>query len=203
MYGACRTDLPCKILGNFLLRPGRGCTITFSAMRLACTAPPSPAAVHVLAELALEQLAAGRHEAARRVTEDALGLLRTAAGRDRMAAARASLLVGDALLGLHEAHRAKAAFGEAAASFDDAEPTPATLSGAAQARVGLARALVMLGDPFARAILEDAGTIYEELGDEEAVRAIDRELREIQASLDESPRSFHSASMRAASPNAA
>lgn len=172
-------------------------------MRLACTAPPSPSAVHVLAELALEQIAAGHHEAARRVTEDALGLLRTAAGRDRIAAARASLVVGDALLGLHEAHRAKAAFSEAAAAFDDAEPTPESLSSAAQARLGLARALVMLGDPSARAVLEDAGTIFEELGDDEAVRAIDRELREIQAAVEESPRSFHSASMRAASPRAA
>lgn len=172
-------------------------------MRLACTAPPSPSAAHVLAELALEQLAQGRHEAARRVTEDALGLLRTAAGRDRIAAARASLLVGDALLGLHEAHRAKAAFEEAAASFDDAEPTPQSLSSAAQARLGLARALVMLGDPSARAVLEDAGTIFEEIGDDESVRAIDRELRMLQAHFEESPRSFHSASMRAASPNAA
>lgn len=172
-------------------------------MRLACTAPPSPAAIHVLAELALAELAAGRHDAARRVAEDAVGLLRTAAVRDRIAAARASLLVGDALLGLHEAHRAKAAFQDAAAAFDDAEPTPRSLASAAQARVGLARALVMLGDPSARAILEDAGTIFEELGDEEAVRAIDRELRDIQATLEESPRSFHSASMRAASPTAA
>lgn len=172
-------------------------------MRLVFTAPPSPSAVHVLAELALEQIAAGRHEAARRVTEDALGLLRTAAGRDRIAAARASLLVGDALLGLHEAHRAKAAFEEAAASFDESEPTPESLSSAAQARLGLARALVMLGDPSARAVLEDAGTIFEELGDDAAVRAIDRELREIQAAFEESPRSFHSASKRAASPHAA
>lgn len=172
-------------------------------MRIACTAPPSPAAVHVLAELALEQLAAGRHAAARRVTEDALGLLQSAAGKDRIAAARASLLVGDALLGLHEAHRAKAAFEQAARAFDENEPTPDSLSAAAQARVGLARALTMLGDPSARAILEDAGTIYEELGDQAAVHAIDRELREIQAQLEESPRSFHSASMKAASPNAA
>src|SRR5687768_4106479 len=98
------------------------------AMRLACTALPSPSAVHVLAELALEQISAGRHEAARRVTEDALGLLRSTAGRDRIAAARASILVGNALLGLHEAHRAKAAFEDAASSFDDAEPTPESLS---------------------------------------------------------------------------
>lgn len=172
-------------------------------MRLACTAPPSPSAVHVLAEIALEQLAAGHHEAARRVTEDALGLLRTTAGRDRIAAAHASLLVGNALLGLHEAHRAKAAFEEAAASFDDVDPTPVSLRSAAQARVGLARALFMLGDASSRAILEDAGTIFEEIGDDEAVHAIDRELREMQATLEESPRSFHSASMRVAAPNAA
>lgn len=172
-------------------------------MRLAFTAPPSPSAVHVLAEIALEQLAAGHHEAARRVTEDALGLLRTTAGRDRIAAARASLLVGNALLGLHEAHRAKAEFEEAAASFDEVEPTPVSLRSGAQARVGLARALFMLGDPSARAVLEDAGTIFEEIGDDEAVIAIDRELREMQATLEESPRSFHSASMRVAAPNAA
>jgi hypothetical protein len=172
-------------------------------MRLACTAPASPSAVNVLAELALEQIAAGRHEAARRVTEDALGLLRTTASRDRIAAARASLLVGNALLGLHEAHRAKAEFQAAASSFDETEPTPVSLSSAAQARVGLARALAMLGDPSARAVLEDAGTIFEELGDDVSVRAIDRELREIQATLEESPRSFHSASMRVASPHAA
>jgi hypothetical protein len=172
-------------------------------MRLAFTASPSPSAVNVLAELALEQIAAGQHDAARRVTEDALGLLRTAKGRDRIAAARASLRVGDALLGLHEAHRAKEAFEEAAASFDDSEPTPESLSSSAQARLGLARALAMLGDPAARAVLEDAGTIFEELGDEAAVRAIDRELRELQATFEESPRSFHSASMRVAPSHAA
>ena len=88
-------------------------------------------------------------------------------------------------------------------SFDDVDPTPVSLRSAAQARVGLARALFMLGDASSRAILEDAGTIFEEIGDDEAVHAIDRELREMQATLEESPRSFHSASMRVAAPNAA
>lgn len=155
------------------------------------TSLPSPATAHVLAEIALEQIAEGRATEARRIADDAFGLLD--AIPDALSSARVSLLLGEASLALSEAHRARAAFEEAARSFDAAGDRAA----AARARVGLARALLALGDASGRAVLEDAGEIYEDLGDEDAVYAIDRELRAVQACLDESPRSFSAVSPRA------
>jgi hypothetical protein len=61
---------------------------------------------------------------------------------------------------------------------------------AARARLGLGRALLALGNPAGRQLLEDAGTCFEELGDEAAVLAIDTALREAAAAIEESPRSF-------------
>jgi hypothetical protein len=46
-------------------------------------------------------------------------------------------------------------------------------------------------EPAARGILEDAGDLFEDLGDEPTVRAIDLTLREVQNDFEESPRSFH------------
>ena len=64
-------------------------------------------------------------------------------------------------------------------------------AGSARALLGLGRVLLGLEDPACREALEDAGTAYEDLGDEEAVRQVDRLLRVAERSIDESPRSFH------------
>lgn len=102
-------------------------------------------------------------------------------------AADAALTKGEALLVLGESHRAKACFEMAVRFFDEAQD----LRRAARARLGLAKVLFVLEDPANRAVLEDAGELYEEIGDEETARVIDRELRRIQADFEESPRSFH------------
>jgi hypothetical protein len=141
--------------------------------------------VLVLAEMGVHQVALGELGEARRTVHD--GLLLLGSVRDAHASASASMLFGQALLGLSEAHRARERFEVAAAIYDELRDVAA----AARARVGLARALVMLRDPSARAVLEDAGTLYEELGDEEAVLSIDLELRQGAADFEESPRSFH------------
>lgn len=60
----------------------------------------------------------------------------------------------------------------------------------ARASLDLGEALVALGDPTCRELLEDAGTLFEDMGDEEAVLRIDRLLRTAQATIDESPSSF-------------
>lgn len=144
-------------------------------------------AAKALAHARSTELALGQHAA-----EDAIVLIDrlVAQGRseERRAAAEAAIMTGEALHTLHDAHRAARCFGLAVdvlARHDDA------LAHAARARVGLAKALRTLSDPAARAIFEDAGELYEELGDERAVREIDLALRELQAELEESPRSFH------------
>lgn len=106
---------------------------------------------------------------------------------EQATAARAALTTGEALLMLHEAHRAKGCFAIATRFFD----TERDLPRAARARVGLAKALLALHDPSARPVLEDAGEIFEDIGDDQAVLAIDFALRQAQADFEESPRSFH------------
>lgn len=63
----------------------------------------------------------------------------------------------------------------------------------AEARFAIGRALLLLAEPSARVMLEDAGTLFEELDDEEAVMRVDAALREAEAMIEESPRSFQSA----------
>ena len=64
-------------------------------------------------------------------------------------------------------------------------------AGGARALLGLGRVLLGLEDPGCREVLEDAGTLLEDLGDEVAVREVDGLLRIAERSIDESPRSFH------------
>ena len=123
---------------------------------------------------------------ARRATEDALLVVDDL--KDTRALGEVSLLLGEALVSLHEAHRAMERLEIAVDCFDE---LGAKAEGA-KARFILAKAMLLLRDPAARAVLEDAGTLFEELGDEEAVLAIDRTLREAEADFSggESPRSF-------------
>lgn len=61
----------------------------------------------------------------------------------------------------------------------------------ARARLALGQALLAAGEPAAREILEDAGTCFEELGDEASMIEVDAALRDAAESIEESPRSFH------------
>jgi tetratricopeptide (TPR) repeat protein len=146
-----------------------------------------PATARVLVDLVREQLAAGDLAAARRSADEALFVLESVSDeRAVRAVADASVVLGEAFVLLEDAHRAKARFTCAIEVFDEAHDLPS----AARARFGLARAMLALRDPAARPIFEDAGTIFEELGDEPSVLAIDRALREADAELEHCPSSF-------------
>jgi hypothetical protein len=71
---------------------------------------------------------------------------------------------------------------------------------AARARFALGRALLAASDPAGREILEDAGTCFEELGDEDAMLAVDRALRDAADVFEESPQSFQSGYRRSSVP---
>jgi hypothetical protein len=86
-----------------------------------------------------------------------------------------------------EIDAARRAADEALSAFGDATE-PAAI---AQASLDLGEALVLLGDPTCRELLEDAGTLFEDLGDEDGIKRVDVLLRTAQASIEESPRSFH------------
>jgi len=151
-----------------------------------------------LSRMALDHAQAGEQSLARRAAEDSgLMIEALAEGRresDRATAAKAALMTGEAFLLIHEAHRARDCFEIAANHFDRAEDSRRN---AAEARVGLAKALMALRDPSARAILEDAGELFEELGDHRRAREIDVALRQAQAEYEcESPRSFHASSFQ-------
>lgn len=141
-----------------------------------------------LAELALERAGHRDHETARDAITDALLVLDAA--DDPPGAARVWILIGEALLALYDAPRARERFAAALVVLD----RTTDLAACARALLGIARALSMLGDPAARTAYEDAGHLYEDLGDDATVRAIDRELRAIEAVIEESPRSFSSSS---------
>jgi len=72
--------------------------------------------------------------------------------------------------------------------------------GAAHARLALGRALLAASDPAGREILEDAGTCFEELGDEDSMIAVDLALRDAADVFEESPRSFQSGYRRSSVP---
>jgi len=71
-----------------------------------------------------------------------------------------------------------------------AEDAKTDRAAAARACFTLGRALLALHDPMGRPLIEDAGTCFEELGDQPAVRAVDAALRA--AVIEESPSSFQS-----------
>jgi hypothetical protein len=143
-----------------------------------------------LVEMSVHHVVLSQWTEARSTAMDALLLLDML--EENRAWADLSFTLGEVLLTLSEAHRARERFDEAAAWFDE----QGDLEAAAKAKVGLARAMTMLRDPVGRAVLEDAGTLFEELGNEEAVKLIDVELRELTAVLEESPTSFQAITPR-------
>lgn len=103
---------------------------------------------------------------------------------DRVLGTVAAMAVRYARLG--ELDAARRAADEALSMFGHAHDAPTI----ARASLDLGEALVALGDPTCRELLEDAGTLFEDMGDEEAVLRVDRLLRTAQATIEESPRSF-------------
>jgi hypothetical protein len=103
---------------------------------------------------------------------------------DRLLGALAEMAVTFARCG--ELAAARHAADEALGMFRDAHDAAAI----ARASLDLGEALLVLGDPTCRELLEDAGTLFEDLGDEAAVLCVDALLRTAQASIEESPRSF-------------
>jgi len=118
---------------------------------------------------------------------------------DRAALAATMMEQGEALLARHALEEAGDRFQTAAHAFE----AVGDAAGCARALLGLGRVLLGLEDPACRAVLEDAGTCLEDLGDEVGVRQVDQLLRAAESSIEaRSPRSFHSAGlMRAAKPH--
>ena len=131
----------------------------------------------VLVEMAVHQVVVGELEEARRSANDALLLVDLV--DEPRTHAELSLALGDVLVEVSEAARAQVRFEAAIAIFERQHD----VRGAARARLSLARAMAALRDPTACAILEDAGTVFEDLGEEDVVSAIDLELREVSAEL--------------------
>ena len=99
---------------------------------------------------------------------------------------------GESLLARDALEEAAARFQTAAHAFE----AVGDAAGCARALLGLGRVLLGLEDPACRAVLEDAGTCLEDLGDEVGVRQVDQLLRAAETSIEaKSPRSFHSAGL--------
>jgi tetratricopeptide (TPR) repeat protein len=145
----------------------------------------SPRIIETLAETAASHVASGDRDEALRTIADAVDLLEDV--RDRSQATRSLVIIGESLvqLGLYE--RAEHRLEEAVALADRASDTHL----GARARLALGKVWLGLDDPSCRGILEDAGEMFEELGDVESVLAIDKLLRVAAHSFEESPRSFH------------
>ena len=115
---------------------------------------------------------------------------------DRAAVAAATLAEGEALLRRDQLEAAAERFQSAIRAFEEV----GNAAGGARALLGLGRVLLGLEDPACRAVLEDAGTWLEDLGDEAGVRQVEQLLRAAESSIEqESPRSFHSAGLMRAS----
>jgi hypothetical protein len=145
---------------------------------------------NALVEMSVHHVVLSQWSEARSTAMDALLLLDML--EENRAWADLSFTLGEVLLTLSEAHRARERFEDAATFFDD----KGDLESSAKSKVGLARAMTMLRDPVGRAVLEDAGTLFEEAGNEEAAKLIDVELRELTAVLEESPTSFQAITPR-------
>ncbi len=115
-------------------------------------------------------------------------------------AARTALDEGEALLASGALEQARGYFQFARGAFERVDDR----SGNARALLGLGRVLLGLEEPSSREALEDAGTVFEDLGDDEGMRHVEQLLRAAESSVErESPRSFHSAgSLRASAPSA-
>jgi tetratricopeptide (TPR) repeat protein len=103
-------------------------------------------------------------------------------------AAHAALAEGESLLKQGALEDALGHLESAARVFQRLRDAAST----ARALLGLGQVLLGLEDPRCREVLEDAGTLLEDLGDEPGVLRVDRLLRIAESSIAvESPRSFH------------
>ncbi len=147
-----------------------------------------------LAEMAREHARQGDVDGALRAADDALALL------PWLETARATCLVrkllGETFVALGRRAEASEHF-EAAIRLFDAR---GDRRGAADARYLLGCALLAREDPDprSRTLLEDAGLLFEELGDDVAARLVEAKLAEADDRIEESPRSFSAVFLPAA-----
>ena len=119
------------------------------------------------------------------------GIMPAVGKSERAADAAAAFSEAEDLLAHGMLEQAGERYQAAARDFD----VVGDAAGGARALLGLGRVLLGLEDPSCREVLEDAGTLLEDLGDEKAVLQVDGLLRVAERSIDESPRSFHAGSV--------
>jgi hypothetical protein len=141
--------------------------------------------LEALAETAAQHVAAGERDQALRAACDVVDMLEDV--RERCFATRTLVTLGEALVALGLYERAAPRLEEAVALADHARDVRL----GARARQALGRAWLGMGEPSCRGLLEDAGELFESLGDGAAVAEIDRLLRIAASSIEPSPRSFH------------
>ena len=112
------------------------------------------------------------------------------------AVALATLTEAERLLERGELERAGERFELARRAFEALEDA----TGLANALFGLGKVLLGLEDPVCREVLEDAGTLAEDLGDERRVLDIEKLLRAAERAFEESPLSYVARSPRFARP---
>lgn len=147
------------------------------------------ATARTMADLALESAVAGDLAAARSFAEDAAVLLSPVDPGETPEAGDAFLALGHAMLATSEVHQARSAYEDAIVAFERAEDRRCV----AHARLGLAHALLELHDPSSRVVLEDAGAVFEDLGDQAMIASVDACIRDAEARFSSSPRSFATA----------
>jgi hypothetical protein len=130
----------------------------------------------LFAEGAVHHVTVGELDAARRATADAIALMDESI--EVASVARASLLVGEALVEMDSPVHARARLEEAVRFFDRLRDDKL----ATRARIALARALVLLDDPGGLAMLRESHAAALERGDFNAVARIDAVLQDATSS---------------------
>jgi hypothetical protein len=167
----------------------RGTTLGATPFQAAPPEPP-PFIVLALVRSAADQLRTGDRREALRMAGDALDILGRVKARAELEPGLVTL--GELLVDLGVSPRALSPLEEALVLAD----LRADAAAGARARLALGRAQLDLGDAACRKTLEDAGEMFEELGDAASAQRVEALLRAAEACIvEESPRSFHATSI--------